>query len=91
MKVELKRQLELNFWKELSSLFTEEPDEKYMEFFFQLQDVFDIKSDDESKYCKEMVEWSKERQQEFLNSCLDGTDKNMKDEVLKLLEKFKVD
>lgn len=90
MNITLKKQLDFNFWQELSSIFTENIDEKYFSFFFELQDVFEIKSDDEKEYCKEMSGWSKEKQEEFLNTCLKGLEKPMKDKVLKLLEKFKV-
>jgi hypothetical protein len=88
MSTTLKKQLSKKFWLEFSNIFTENIDEKYFDFFFQLQDVFDIQSDDEDEYCQEMANWSKEKQQVFLNDCFTILKDYDKNKVVKLIDKY---
>ena len=75
-----------NFWKGISDIFTENDDETMFDYFFNLQDVYEIQSDDEKEYCQEMANWSVSKQNEFLTSCLKVNNPEITELIHKLIK-----
>ncbi len=89
MNFKLRESLDFKFWKKFSAIFTDSENENDFSFFYDLQDEFSVIGDEVDDYCKEMKNWNREKQEDFITKCLIDASEVMKYRITKFLEKYR--